>query len=98
MYHGRIIFAAISLILSIDSYCLDAQATSGYNNFQKQFNPAGKAMDPFCLTKDKTNGYLLAGNYYLPSDSNFLSRTTFLFHIGEKGCLDWSKKMADGEQ
>jgi len=69
-----------------------------YNNFQKQYNPAGQAMEPFCLTNDKSNGYLLAGDYYVPSENSFVTRTTSLVHIDEKGCIDWSKSMIQGEE
>jgi gliding motility-associated-like protein len=77
---------------------LDGIVPGQYSNFQKQYNPAGKAMEPFCLASDKSNGYLLAGNYYLPSENNFVSRTTSLAHIDEKGCIDWSKAMIEGEE
>ena len=76
----------------------DGVAAGQYRNFQKQYNPAGKAMEPFCMTNDKSNGYLLAGDYYLPSENSFVAKTTSLVHIDEKGCVDWSKAMIEGEE
>ena len=69
-----------------------------YSNYQKQYNPSGKAMEPFCLTEDKMNGYLLAADYYLPSQNDLELRTTALVHIDEQGCVDWSKAMTEGEE
>ena len=77
---------------------LNGTVPGQYSNFQKQYNPAGKAMEPFCMTSDKSNGYLLAGDYYLPSENNFVTRTTSLIHIDDKGCVDWSKAMSEGEE
>lgn len=73
-------------------------ATGGqYTNFQKQFHPAGMAMEPFCMTADQSSGYLLAGDFYLPEVNNFISKTTCLFRIDEKGCVSWGKAMVSGE-
>jgi gliding motility-associated-like protein len=69
-----------------------------YSNFQKQYHPPDEAMDPFCLASDKSNGYLLAGAYYVPSQNNFVSKTSSLIHIDVKGCVDWSKTMNGGEE
>jgi gliding motility-associated-like protein len=77
---------------------LNGNFSGQYNNFQKQYNPPGEAMDPFCITGDKSNGYLLTGDYYLPSENNFESKTTSLFHIDEKGCIDWSKTLTEGQE
>jgi gliding motility-associated-like protein len=66
--------------------------------FQKQYNPKDKAMEPFCLTDDKSNGYLLAGDYYIPSVNNTVTRTSTLVHVDENGCIDWSKAMVEGEE
>src|SRR4029077_13996545 len=55
-------------------------ATGGqYKNFQKQFHPAGMAMEPFCMAADQNSGSLLAGDFYLPVANNFISKTTCLF-------------------
>src|SRR5882762_7660720 len=35
-----------------------------YKNFQKQYHPAGMAMEPFCMAGDRAKGYLFAGDYY----------------------------------
>jgi gliding motility-associated-like protein len=81
------------------SFVIMDGASPGQNsNFQKQYNPAGKAMEPFCMTGDKSKGYLLAGDYYLPSVNNFVTRTSSLVHIDENGCIDWSKAMIEGEE
>ena len=77
---------------------LNGSVPGQYSNFQKQYNPAGQAMEPFCMTNDKSNGYLLAGDYYIPSENSFVTRTTSLVHIDEKGCVDWSKAMIEGEE
>lgn len=65
---------------------------------KKQFNPPGMAFEPFCMATDKENGYLLAGDYFLPASNTFDSKTTCLIHINEKGCVDWSKAMIAGEE
>jgi gliding motility-associated-like protein len=73
--------------------------SSGQNSyFQKQYNPVDKAMEPFCLAADKSKGYLLAGDYYMPSVNNSITRTSSLIHIDENGCIDWSKAMVEGEE
>jgi gliding motility-associated-like protein len=77
---------------------LDGIFPGQYCNYQKQYNPLGKAMEPFCLTEDKQNGYLLAADYYLPSQNDLELRTTALVHINEQGCVDWSKAMTEGEE
>ncbi|HMH33790.1 MAG TPA: gliding motility-associated C-terminal domain-containing protein [Puia sp.] len=66
--------------------------------FQKQYNPPGNAMEPFCMARDRSGGYLLTGNYYLPSANNFVTRTTSLVHINEKGCIDWARSMTEGQE
>jgi gliding motility-associated-like protein len=91
-YNGICTDTAYSYII------LNGSVPGQYNNFQKQYNPAGNAMEPFCMTNDKSNGYLLAGDYYLPSENSFVTRTTSLVHIDEKGCVDWSKAMIEGEE
>jgi gliding motility-associated-like protein len=69
-----------------------------YGNFQKKYNPPGEAMEPFCLARDGSHGYLLSGNYYIPSANNFVSRSTSFFHIDEKGCVNWAKTMTPGQE
>jgi gliding motility-associated-like protein len=69
-----------------------------YSNLQKQFHPPGNAMEPFCITSDQSGGWLLAGNYYIPSANDFVTRSTCLFHINEKACVDWAKSMKPAEQ
>ncbi len=81
------------------SFVILQQALPGqYDDFQKQYNPAGQAMEPFCLASDKSKGYLLAGDYYIPSENNFITRTSSFVHIDEKGCVDWSKSMNVGKE
>jgi gliding motility-associated-like protein len=75
----------------------DGIAGGEYGNFQKQYNPAGSAMEPFCMASDKAKGYLFAGDYYLPAANNFISKTTCLLHVDEKGCVNWAKAMVSGE-
>ncbi|HTB24242.1 MAG TPA: gliding motility-associated C-terminal domain-containing protein [Puia sp.] len=91
-YNGVCTDTAYSYII------LNGNVPGQYNNFQKQYHPADQAMEPFCLTNDKSNGYLLAGDYYVPSENSFVTRTTSLVHIDEKGCIDWSKSMIQGEE
>ncbi len=50
-------------------------------------------MVPFCIARDKVNGYLLAGNYGYPPSSFNPSKTTGLIRIDENGCVIWSKSM-----
>jgi gliding motility-associated-like protein len=75
----------------------DGIAGGQYENFQKQYHPVGMAMEPFCMAADQTNGYLLAGDFYLPAANNFISKTTCLLHIDGKGCVGWGKAMVSGE-
>ena len=75
----------------------DENSTVQYRNFQKKYNPEGMAMEPFCMSGDHSKGYLLAGDYYLPSENNFVSKTTALMHIDEKGCVNWAKAMISGQ-
>jgi gliding motility-associated-like protein len=70
----------------------------GNNNMKKQFNPPGLPMEPFCIARDKVNGYLLAGDYVLPENSSFESGTTGLIRIDENGCVIWSKSMMPNEE
>src|SRR5450432_800793 len=65
---------------------------------EKQFNPPGMAIEPFCMANDKANGYLFAADYFLPASNTFYSKTTCLIHINENGCVDWSKAMNAGEE
>jgi gliding motility-associated-like protein len=69
-----------------------------YNSFQKRYNPAGKSMEPFCMASDKSGGYLVAANYYTGSENNFVTKSTALLHINEKGCVDWARSMTEGMQ
>ncbi len=113
MHYERTILSASALILSLHIYSLNVQDThlakakfsseadtiiSDGINFQKQYNPPDQAMEPFCITEDKSNGYLLAGNFYIPSVNNIVTRTTSLFHIDEKGCVNWSIAMTPGQE
>jgi gliding motility-associated-like protein len=75
----------------------DGVGMNAYGNFQKQYHPAGMAMEPFCMGADQSGGYLLAGDFFLPSANNFISKTTALFRIDEKGCVSWAKAMISGE-
>lgn|GEM_PF-1741025 len=75
----------------------DGSIDAGYGNFQKQYHPAGMAMEPFCIAADKSGGYLLAGDFYLPAANNFISKTTCLMQIDGKGCVTWGKAMVSGE-
>lgn len=75
----------------------DGDGGGQYKNFQKQFHPAGMAMEPFCMAADQNSGYLLAGDFYLPEANNFISKTTCLLRIDEKGCVSWGKAMVSGE-
>jgi len=75
----------------------DGIAAGQYGNFQKQYNPEGMAMEPFCMANDQSKGYLLAGDYYLPSENNFVSKTTCLVHIDGRGCVNWANTMIAGE-
>src|SRR6202035_3621326 len=69
----------------------DGVAAGQYRNFHKQYNPGGMAMEPFCMASDQSRGYLLSGDYYLPAANNFVSKTTCLVHIDEKGCVNWAR-------
>jgi gliding motility-associated-like protein len=69
----------------------------GNGNMKKHFNPPGLSMDPFCIARDKVNGYLLAGDYLLPANPSFGSKTTGLIRIDENGCIIWSRTMSAGE-
>jgi gliding motility-associated-like protein len=81
------------------SYILRNGAVSGGNgNLKKQFRAAGYPMDPFCIARDRSNGYLIAGDYELPVTSSFESRTTGLFRIDENGCVLWSATMMPYEE
>ena len=75
----------------------DGNTGGQYKNFQKQFHPEGMAMEPFCMAADQISGYLLAGDFYLPEANNFISKTTCLLRIDEKGCVSWGKAMVSGE-
>ena len=77
---------------------LDGTASVGNSNMKKQFNPPGLPMSPFCMARDKVNGYLLAGDYVLPENSSFESGTTGLIRIDENGCVIWSKSMMPNEE
>ena len=77
---------------------LEGNIRGQYDDFQKQYNSPGTAMEPFCFTGDKSNGYLLSGDYFIPSVNNFVSRSTSLFHIDEKGCVNWAKTMTSGQE
>lgn len=70
----------------------------GQNGVKKQFNPPGLPMQPFCIARDKANGYLLAGNYGHPASSFDPSKTTGLIRIDENGCVLWSKSMTPDEE
>ncbi len=70
----------------------------GNNNMKKQFDPPGLPMEPFCIARDKVNGYLLAGDYVLPENSFFEPGTTGLIRIDENGCVIWSKSMIPNEE
>ncbi|HMH23732.1 MAG TPA: gliding motility-associated C-terminal domain-containing protein [Puia sp.] len=70
---------------------------AGNSNQKKQFNPPGLSMEPFCMARDKGNGYLLAGDYLLPANPSFGPKTTALIRIDENGCILWSKTMNAGE-
>ena len=63
----------------------------------KQLNPPGMALELTCMATDKANGYLLAGDYFLPSANGFHSKTTCLIRLDEDGCVSWSKRMSLGE-
>jgi gliding motility-associated-like protein len=75
----------------------DGVAGGQYENFQKQYHPVGMAMEPFCMAADQNDGYLLAGDFYLPAVNNFISKTTCLLRIDRKGCVKWGKAMVSGE-
>jgi gliding motility-associated-like protein len=75
----------------------DGIAGGQYMNFQKQYHPAGMAMEPFCMAADQKDGFLLAGDFYLPEPNNFISKTTCLLRIDGKGCVSWGKAMVTGE-
>ena len=77
---------------------LEGNSQTQFGNFQKKYNPPGETMEPFCLTRDRSDGYLLSGDYYIPSVNNFVSRSTSLFHIDEKGCVNWAKTMTPGQE
>ena len=62
-----------------------------YKNFQKQYHPPGMAMEPFSMAADQTDGYLMAGDFYLPEANNFISKTTCLLRIDEKGLCELGK-------
>ncbi len=113
MHYERTILLVFALILSLHIYSLNVHDTrvskakyspeadtiiSDGSNFQKQYNPPDQAMEPFCITEDKSNGYLLTGDFYKPSVNNIVTRTTSLFHIDGKGCVDWSKAMTPGQE
>ncbi len=113
MHYEKTILSVFALILSLHIYSLNVRDTrvtktkylpeadtiiSDGNNFQKQYNPPDEAMEPFCIAADKSNGYLLAGDFYIPSVNNIVTRTTSLFHIDGKGCVDWSKAMTPGQE
>ncbi len=93
------------MLVATDGICSDTSFSfiiwdgvgNAYGNFQKQYHPAGMAMEPFCMAADQSRGYLLAGDFYLPSANNFISKTTVLFRIDEKGCVSWAKAMVSGE-
>ena len=93
------------MLVATDGICSDTSFSfiiwdgvgNVYGNFQKQYHPAGMAMEPFCMAADKSNGYLLAGDFFLPAANNFISKTTGLFRIDEKGCVSWAKAMVSGE-
>ncbi|HXB29511.1 MAG TPA: gliding motility-associated C-terminal domain-containing protein [Puia sp.] len=113
MHYEKTILLVFALILSLHIYSLNVHdirvskakyspeadtIISDGSNFQKQYNPPDQAMEPFCITEDKSNGYLLAGDFYKPSVNNIVTRTTSLFHIDGKGCVDWSKAMTPGQE
>jgi len=96
----------VFIFLSLPDTCL-AQAgfspnqdtlSAGNSNMKKQFNPPGLPMEPFCMARDKVNGYLLAGDYVLPENSSFEPGTTGLIRIDENGCVIWSKSMIPNEE
>ncbi len=76
----------------------DGVVPGQFSNLQKQFHPPGNAMEPFCITADLSGGWLLSGNFYIPSANNFVTRTSCFFHINEKACVDWAKSMKPAEQ
>ncbi len=80
-----------------DTGIVNGNQPAQFSNFQKKYTPAGMAMEPYCMSGDKSNGYLLAGDFYLPSENNSVARTTSLTHIDEKGCITWAKSMTSGE-
>lgn len=80
------------------SYIIWQGAASGSTAVKKQFNPPSLAIEPFCMASDKANGYLLAGDYFLPARDSFESKTTCFIRVNDKGCVEWSKAMVTGEE
>jgi len=76
----------------------EGTAPGGNSNIKKQFSSTGYPMVPFCMARDRLNGYLIAGDYELPVTSTFESRTTGLIRIDENGCVLWSSSMMPYEE
>jgi gliding motility-associated-like protein len=74
-----------------------SQATVPTLFLKKQFNPSGMAINPFCITASRANGYLIAADYYIPSTKTSEPKTTCLIRIDENGCVTWSKSLESGE-
>jgi len=98
MQPGGFICSLLSILTSCFATYSSAQVRESYVNFQKQLNPPGKAMDPFCMTSDQSNGWLLAGAFYLPTVNDLIFKTTCLIHLNEQGCADWSRTMMSGQE
>jgi gliding motility-associated-like protein len=77
---------------------LEGTASGGNSNMKKQFSATGYPLVPFCIARDRSNGYLIAGDYELPVTSTFESRTTGLIRIDENGCVLWSSSMMPYEE
>jgi len=92
-----IILPVFTLLFSLTIDCF-SQAPNSFPSVAKQFNPAGMALEPFCMASDKANGYLLAGDTYPPERNTFLGKTTCLIRVDENGCVTWAKSMNTGEE
>ncbi|HVY76231.1 MAG TPA: gliding motility-associated C-terminal domain-containing protein [Puia sp.] len=63
---------------------------------ERQISIAGDPIDPFCMVRDRNDGYLLAATYTAQTSDIFAARTTAFIHLDKNGCVDWSESLPPG--
>lgn len=64
--------------------------------FERQISISGSPIDPFCMVRDRNEGYLLAATYTAQTTDIFAARTTAFIHLDKNGCVDWSESLPSG--